>query len=147
MLDALKQQEDKNVKKKVSDLTKCPSEHSEYKKKMWYLGIISKKSAKEIMSEVFRVLKKFNFEWKVIQPFLIQARPKKQASEYNFEEDIILEHSFAQKEQQVKFSLQLFKINPKKSEENVYLLDIKNVEGHPIAFFDQCALLIEELKV
>lgn len=150
VLDALKAQENKNMKKKISDLTQCPSEHNEYRKKIWYLGIISKKTPEEIMNEVFRVLKKLNFEWKIVQPFQIHARPQKQYSQledYDFEENILLDHSSIESGNQVKFSLQLFKINPKKSGEIMHLLDIKNLKGHPITFFDQCALLIEELKV
>lgn len=145
VLDALKAQDLKNAKK---SFTEYPLNHV-HKKKLWYLGIMSKRQPDEVMNEVFRVLKKFNFEWKVIHPYQIQARPLKTSAEINsyYEHDILLEHSY-ESEQNVKLSLQLFKIKPKKGlNEMMYLLDIKNVEGHPITFFDQCSLLIEELKV
>lgn len=43
-------------------------------KRPWYLGILSRDTPTAIMREVFRALRKLNFEWKVISPYQIQAR-------------------------------------------------------------------------
>lgn len=43
-------------------------------RKPWYLGILSRDTPNSIMKEVFRALKKLNFEWKIISPYQIHAR-------------------------------------------------------------------------
>lgn len=47
---------------------------SNAQRRPWYLGILSRDSPTSIMREVFRALKKLNFEWKVISPYQIHAR-------------------------------------------------------------------------
>lgn len=112
-------------------------------RKLWYLGILSKNKPKEIMDEVFRALMKLNFEWKVIQPYQIQARVRSHGSDGH----ILLEHDFKHESSKVKISIQLFKIDPKKETEPMFLLDIKNIQGHPLTFFDHCSNLIREIHV
>lgn len=118
------------------------------RKKIWYLGIISKLSPQEIMTEVFRSLKKLDFEWKVVQPFQIHARYKMNNINYADEslfwqqnDDYVL-----RQEKEVKISIQLFKIQKEESEQ-AFLIDIKKIQGHPLVFIDQCSLLIKELEV
>lgn len=43
-------------------------------KRPWYLGILSRDMPSSIMRELFRALRKLNFEWKITGPFQIQAR-------------------------------------------------------------------------
>lgn len=146
VLDAL--QHEQNGSNSIALSKNVYSQNEIKKKKVWYLGIISKLQPNEIMSEVFRSLKKLDFEWKVVQPFQIHARYKMNHLNYVDDNIFLQQHDdyVAKQEKEVKISIQLFKIKKEESEQAL-LIDIKKIQGHPLVFFDQCSLLIQELEV
>ncbi|EGG21468.1 putative protein serine/threonine kinase [Cavenderia fasciculata] len=89
----------------------------------WYLGAISQLPPQEIMSEVYRSLKKVGFEWKVTGPYQLRCRITKN-------------------DRHIKLFLQLFRVA-----DNRYLLDIKKIEGEIFIFFDICSDLLTELSL
>jgi serine/threonine protein kinase len=116
-------------------------------KNKWYLGILSQKLPKEIMSEVFRVLRLLNFEWKHVGCYQLRCRHVKLCK--NGGKELI------------KLAIQLFTINTKrrhkyvnshrsseKKDTNIiYLLDIKRIEGELFAFLELSNRLLTELKL
>jgi hypothetical protein len=228
------------------------SEDGSAHKRPWYLGILSRKTPTAIMREVYRALKKLNFEWKIISPYQIQARiiqpkttlalsgnlttsgsfspiptqhllavptqfvgshqsashlssshhsgqmsphsqlsssssslrnspiqrpspksrsrtshvevPQQKSSptgvyDHSDNEDMALvnrglvsspsfNESASISPPYVKLMIQLFKVNPRKdSQVMVHLLDIKKLQGEPIAFFDLCGTLMQEIQL
>lgn len=144
VLDALQVQQEMNASLFNSPLKYMDDNGpKDPQRKLWYLGILSKLKPKDIMDEVFRALKKFNFEWKVLQPYQIQARVRS----FGRDDHILLEHDFKHENSKVKIAIQLFKINQTKDSDPMYLLDIKNIQGHPLTFFDHCSNLMGEIHV
>eukprot|EP00123_Amoebidium_parasiticum_P006478 comp17419_c0_seq1/m.16801 comp17419_c0_seq1/g.16801 ORF comp17419_c0_seq1/g.16801 comp17419_c0_seq1/m.16801 type:complete len:520 (-) comp17419_c0_seq1:238-1797(-) len=109
------------------------------KRSRWHLGIRSRSQPYEVMSEVYRAMRSLNFEWKVINPYHVNARM-----------------THPETGRVMKVGLQLYKVD-----ERHYLLDFKNLANpddpaEPIpegkgsvtmGFFELCAMLIRELAV
>lgn len=94
------------------------------------------------MRDALEALKKFHYEWKICGPYQLRCR--------NTPYDII------PKGEQVKFGLQIFSLRPKEHEEKVptihylcniqlYLVDLKLLEGGTFAFFSICTKLLKEI--
>mmetsp|Transcript_12544 Transcript_12544/g.18959 ORF Transcript_12544/g.18959 Transcript_12544/m.18959 type:complete len:596 (-) Transcript_12544:19-1806(-) len=92
----------------------------------WTLGIVSRLSAKEIMIEALRTLKKLDFRWKFMSPYSIRCRKT------------FLTSNGAQ-QHYVKMALQLYKI-----EKSLFLLDFKKLDGEIFPFFEVSAQLLNE---
>ncbi|VVC25113.1 Protein kinase, ATP binding site,Protein kinase domain,Serine/threonine-protein kinase, active site,AMPK [Cinara cedri] len=80
---------------------------SPMKKAKWHLGIRSQSRPTDIMNEVYRAMKALNFEWKVINPYLIQVR-----------------HMNKKTDNYTMISLQLYQVDYKS-----YLLDFKSLNA------------------
>jgi 5'-AMP-activated protein kinase catalytic alpha subunit len=118
----------------AAQLTQSRDWHDENSRR-WYLGLMSSHSADTIMAEVFRVLKRFRFEWKKTGPYQLRCR------RVTHREDQV---------HVVKIVLQLFKINDSKSHKKnkrSYLLDIKKAEGETFTFMELCAKFIAEFQL
>ncbi|XP_004345488.1 5'-AMP-activated protein kinase catalytic subunit alpha-2 [Capsaspora owczarzaki ATCC 30864] len=99
---------------------------SKKKRSRWHLGIRSRSSSMDVMSEVFRALKSLGFEWKVVTPYLLRCRC------YNSSTGTMLYQVDAQQ----------------------FLLDFKNLSESEdtgaacsLEFFECCSLLIRELAI
>ena len=91
---------------------------------MWKLGISSTLSPAVILDKIYSVLVDLDFEWKVINEYHIQCRPKA--------------YQLANPQ---KFTIQLFKVKNKN-----YLLDFKKLSGDTCAFFEACSQLRYRFK-
>lgn len=86
---------------------------------MWKLGISSTLQPSVILEKIYSVLIDLDMEWKVINEYHIQCRPKTYPPE-----------------NPQKFTIQLFKVKNKN-----YLLDFKKLSGDTCAFFEACSQL------
>ncbi|XP_019881345.1 5'-AMP-activated protein kinase catalytic subunit alpha-2 [Aethina tumida] len=130
-------------------------ERGRVKRAKWHLGIRSQSKPHDIMMEVYRAMKALDYEWKVINPFLVRVR-----------------HKNSLHEKYVMMSLQLYQVDYKS-----YLLDFKSLSNedaesntnnvmlgsvptpvlsgtnitsktsghHTMEFFEMCAALIIQL--
>ncbi|KJE95448.1 CAMK/CAMKL/AMPK protein kinase [Capsaspora owczarzaki ATCC 30864] len=105
---------------------------SKKKRSRWHLGIRSRSSSMDVMSEVFRALKSLGFEWKVVTPYLLRCRC------YNSSTGTMM-----------KMNLQLYQVDAQQ-----FLLDFKNLSESEdtgaacsLEFFECCSLLIRELAI
>jgi len=103
-------------------------------KNRWFLGKWSNFDAPTIMKDVYRVLKKFNFEWKVLSVYKLKARYPPQL--------LNKDGSSVHKNQIVKIGIQLYK-----TPRNLFVLDIQKLYGEMFLFMDACANLTTELKL
>lgn len=90
----------------------------------WSLGLLSKQSPKQIMDEVIRVLRKINFEWKVVTPYQLRCR--------SMDDHNIDRH-------QVKIGVQLYKLK-----DGNCLLDLKRLDGDIFPFLEVSQELLAE---
>ncbi|KAL5253434.1 hypothetical protein ACHWQZ_G013277 [Mnemiopsis leidyi] len=77
------------------------------RKKKWHLGLRSNSSPGHIMNAVFKAMKRCNFEWKVISPYLVIARQRQGIAA-----------------RPIKLCLRLYEMNKKQC-----LLDFQNVSS------------------
>jgi len=104
-------------------------ESQEPTKKFWYLGFMSTHQPMEIMEEVLKTLKKYDFEWKICGPSQLRCQHVVGSTQGP----------------QLKIGIQLFSM-PHKKQKAVYLLDIKVIQGQMFDFFFFCTKLFSELK-
>jgi 5'-AMP-activated protein kinase catalytic alpha subunit len=99
--------------------------------KKWSLGVVSDRTPPSIMGDVFRALLAADFQWKITGPYQLRCLTKLKCR--RDDGNIV---------QNVKITLQLFKVSDKK-----YLLDVKKIEGDTFLFFDACSNLLDKLKI
>ena len=91
--------------------------------RIWTLGIVSKLSPKEIVTEALETLKALGFVWKVLTPYRFRCMK-------------VMEVRGTAK--QVKFSLQLYTLS-----RDMYILDFQKHEGEVFLFFEVSAQLLK----
>lgn len=104
----------------------------------WHLGIQSSMLPADMMLEIFRALRTLRIEWKIVAQYSLKCRPCTRAMDSigaSYEGDMAAHFK-------VKIGLQLYKI-----QEDMYLLDIRKVDGDMLPFMDICALLLSELHL
>uniref|UniRef100_A0A2P2JJP5 non-specific serine/threonine protein kinase n=3 Tax=Rhizophora mucronata TaxID=61149 RepID=A0A2P2JJP5_RHIMU len=124
----------------------------------WALGLQSRASPREIMTEVLKALQELNVCWKKIGHYNMKCRwipgtPGHHEgmindSGYNnhfFGEDstIVENDGVVKSPNVVKFEVQLYKTR----EDSKYLLDLQRVQGPQFLFLDLCAAFLAELRV
>lgn len=82
-----------------------------FKRPKWHLGIRSISPPNEIMLEVFRAMKCLNYEWKIVTPFQVRVRGRRDAND--------VARGF------MRLSLQLYQVDPKS-----YLVDFKSLQDY-----------------
>ena len=110
----------------------------------WHLGVQSSMAPADMMLEIFRALRTLQFEWKIVAQYSLKCRPCPRPA--------LPAHGDAGHGQlstnnlaarcKVKVGLQLYKI-----QDDLYLLDVRKVDGEVLPFMDVCALLLAELKL
>ena len=93
----------------------------------------------DMMLEIFRALRTLQFEWKIVAQYALKCRPCPRAAALPPHET--QQNSLAAR-CKVKVGLQLYKI-----QDDLYLLDVRKVDGEVLPFMDVCALLLAELKL
>jgi len=100
----------------------------------WHLGRWAKDDPQKIMNEVYRVLKLYNFEWKVQSLYRVKARyPVALKTPDGRPCDV---------SQVLKLSIQVYK-NPR----NLYVVDIQKVYGQTFLFLDLCGRMTAEWRI
>ena len=94
----------------------------------------------DMMLEIFRTLRVLQFEWKIVAQYSLKCRPCTHPA-VGAQQGHLLDPSMAVR-CKVKAGLQLYKIR-----EDLYLLDIRKVDGDVLPFMDVCSLLLSELKL
>jgi len=103
----------------------------------WHLGVQSSMAPADMMLEIFRALRTLQFEWKIVAQYALKCRPCPRAAALPPHEQLSLAARC-----KVKVGLQLYKI-----QDDLYLLDVRKVDGEVLPFMDVCALLLAELKL
>jgi len=117
---------------------------SDAAQRRWHLGVQSSMAPADMMLEIFRALRTLQFEWKIVAQYSLKCRPCPRPA--------LPAHGDAGHGQlstnnlaarcKVKVGLQLYKI-----QDDLYLLDVRKVDGEILPFMDVCALLLAELKL
>merc|ERR1739838_721715 len=54
--------------------TTAPASKPKVKRPKWHLGIRSQSKPEDIMDEVFKAMKRLDFEWKILTPYNVRVR-------------------------------------------------------------------------
>merc|ERR1719198_1863078 len=104
----------------------------------WHLGVQSSMPPADMMLEILRALRALQFEWKIVAQYSLKCRPCTSSMDsLGASEDGGMALRC-----KVKIGLQLYKI-----QEDLYLLDVRKVDGDMLPFMDICALLLSELHL
>ena len=89
----------------------------------------------DMMLEIFRTLRVLQFEWKIVAQYSLKCRPCSHPHGGGIDPSMAVRCK-------VKAGLQLYKIR-----EDLYLLDIRKVDGDVLPFMDVCCALLSELRL
>ena len=101
----------------------------------WHLGVQSSMPPADMMLEIFRALRALQFEWKIVAQYSLKCRPCSHPHGGGIDPSMAVRCK-------VKAGLQLYKIR-----EDLYLLDIRKVDGDVLPFMDVCCALLSELRL
>lgn len=101
----------------------------------WFLGRWFSSEPQTVMKEIYRVLLKYNFEWKVLSVYKLKARHPPGLLDPVTGKPV-------PKNQVIKLGIQLYK-----TPRNVFVLDLQKLFGEMFLFMHFCSLIISEIKI
>eukprot|EP01086_Lenisia_limosa_P002600 TRINITY_DN1628_c0_g1_i1.p1 TRINITY_DN1628_c0_g1~~TRINITY_DN1628_c0_g1_i1.p1 ORF type:complete len:324 (+),score=33.60 TRINITY_DN1628_c0_g1_i1:26-973(+) len=109
--------------------SKDPLKKSKTRRSRWQLGVRSKRTPEEIMSEVYKVLMEHHCQWKIMHPYHLRVI-------------MPIPPGSTQGDRTCKLSVLVYKLDERR-----HLVDFKKIEGSPFSFFDCCIALVETMAL